>query len=74
LESSKKSFGLPLSSHAIMAIKKHVTREDIIKTLASSLSPLDYVHAFWEGGAPAFGRLDEWSDLDLYVVVDDEKV
>jgi predicted nucleotidyltransferase len=42
--------------------------------LAKMLEPLDYTHAFWEGGAAAFGRIDEWSDIDLYVVVDDTRV
>jgi len=51
-----------------------VTREVVIKTLVDALKPLDYVHALYESGAIAFNRLDEWSDIDLYVVVDDEKV
>jgi predicted nucleotidyltransferase len=50
---------------------KIVTRDALIKTLVEALKPLDYVHAFYESGAIAFNRLDEWSDLDLYVVVDD---
>ena len=54
--------------------QKKLTREVIIKTLVNALRPLDYVHAFYEGGAAAFDRIDEWSDIDLYVVVDDEKV
>jgi predicted nucleotidyltransferase len=28
----------------------------------------------WEGGAASFGRIDEWSDIDMYVVCDDERV
>jgi hypothetical protein len=51
-----------------------LTRDIIIQTLVNSLKPLDYVHAFWEGGAAAFNRIDEWSDTDIYVVVDDTKV
>jgi hypothetical protein len=38
------------------------------------LEPLNYIHSFWEGGAAAFNRIDEWSDIDLYLVVDDNKV
>jgi len=53
---------------------KIVTRDALIKTLVEALKPLDYVHAFYESGAIAFNRLDEWSDIDLYLVVDDEKV
>ena len=57
-----------------MTTKRNLTRETIIQTLAEALEPLAYVHAFWEGGAAAFNRIDDWSDLDLYVAVDDEKV
>jgi hypothetical protein len=51
-----------------------ITREDILTSLQGSLENLDYVHAMWEGGAAVFGRLDEWSDIDLYFDVDDDKV
>jgi hypothetical protein len=57
-----------------MKNRKMLTRELIIQTLAKALEPLSYVHAFYEGGAVAFDRIDEWSDIDLMVVVDDEKV
>lgn len=49
-------------------------RGRIVAALMNFLEPLEYVHAFYEGGAAAFRRIDEWSDLDLYVVVDDDKV
>jgi len=49
-------------------------RETIIQTLADSLEPLNYTYALYEGGAAAFGRIDDWSDIDLYLVVDDDKV
>jgi len=51
-----------------------LTRDVIIQTLIDALEPLEYVHAFWEGGAAAFDRIDEWSDIDAYLMVDDEKV
>ena len=54
--------------------EKMLTREVIVETLVNALEPLDYVHAFYEGGAAAFGRIDEWSDIDLYAVADDEKI
>jgi len=54
--------------------EKALTRDTIIQTLVDTLKPLRYVHAFYEGGAIAFDRIDEWSDIDLYLVVDDEKV
>jgi len=49
-------------------------RETIIKSLADALEPLDYVYAFWEGGAAAFDRADAWSDIDLYVDADDNRL
>lgn len=57
-----------------MTKKNRLTRDVIIQTLANTLKPLDCIHAFWEGGAVAFDRIDEWSDIDLYLVVDDKKV
>ncbi|MCJ7660434.1 MAG: hypothetical protein MUO67_14900 [Anaerolineales bacterium] len=35
---------------------------------------MGYTHALWEGGSAAFNQLDEWSDIDLHLVVDDEHV
>lgn len=49
-----------------------LTRELLLRTLRAALEPLPYVHALWEGGAAAFGRVDAWSDLDLQVDADDE--
>lgn len=57
-----------------MANRNELTREIVIQTLVDALEPLDYVHALWEGGAAAFDRIDEWSDIDLYLVVDDKRV
>ncbi len=45
-------------------------REPILAALTAVLEPLPYVHAFYEGGALAWGRIDVWTDLDLYAVVD----
>jgi hypothetical protein len=50
------------------------SRESIVQALKDELEPLSYVHAFWEAGAAAFDRVDEWSDIDLYIVVDDAAV
>ena len=49
-------------------------RDKILRALVNTLKPLDYVHAFYEGGAAAFNRVDEWSDVDIYIVVDDDRV
>ncbi len=46
-----------------------VTRDMVLDSLSSHLEPLTYVRAVWEGGAIGHGRLDEWSDIDLYVLV-----
>jgi hypothetical protein len=54
--------------------KKKVNRQMIIQTLVDALEPVDYVYAFYEGGAAAFNRIDEWSDMDLYLIVDEKKV
>lgn len=51
-----------------------LSRNDIISAMVNALSPIDYVQAFWEGGAIAFGRNDEYSDIDAYLLVDDGKV
>ncbi len=51
-----------------------ITRERIVRTLAAALEPLPWVDAFWEGGSAAFGRADDWSDADVYVIVADDKL
>jgi hypothetical protein len=51
-----------------------LTRKDVLDTLTEALEPLDYVHAFCEGGAAGFHRADEWSDIDAQAIVDDDRV
>lgn len=51
-----------------------VGREQVIGAMVRALEPLPYVHAFYEGGAIAHGRLDEWSDIDGYAVADDDRL
>ena len=51
-----------------------VSRDLIVRAMTEALEPLSYVHAFWEAGAAAFKRIDEWSDIDLYIVVDGDTV
>jgi predicted nucleotidyltransferase len=53
---------------------RSVNREAILHTLATALEPLPFVDAMWEGGAAAFDRLDEWSDIDLYIVAADDRI
>ncbi len=42
-----------------------LTRQQLIQALIAALEPLPEVHAMWEGGSAAFGRVDQYSDLDL---------
>ncbi|MFN8372197.1 MAG: nucleotidyltransferase domain-containing protein [Anaerolineae bacterium] len=51
-----------------------LTRETILTTLENALQPLPYVHAMWQGGASSFDRVDQWSDIDLQVISDDERI
>jgi len=51
-----------------------LTREDILSALEKSLKPIDGVYALWDAGAVAFNRIDQWSDIDLMVDVQDDYV
>jgi hypothetical protein len=51
-----------------------LTRATILAALHQAFEPLPYVYAMWEGGAAAFNRVDQWSDIDLQVDVADEHV
>jgi len=43
---------------SLMKKTEILTRNMIIQTFIDTLKPLDYVHAFYEGGAVAFNRID----------------
>lgn len=47
-------------------------RSDIINTLKEKLFPLTYTNALWLEGADANGMVDEYSDLDIYLDINDE--
>ncbi|WP_293317931.1 nucleotidyltransferase domain-containing protein [Microcoleus sp. PH2017_15_JOR_U_A] len=49
-------------------------RQIILDKIVSTLQPLDFVLALWQGGSAAHGYTDEWSDLDIAVVVADNCV
>jgi hypothetical protein len=51
-----------------------IGRDDIMEVIRQAVEPLDCVHAMWEGGAAGFGRLDRWSDLDVYIDADDDRI
>jgi predicted nucleotidyltransferase len=57
-----------------MSERKKLSRDDIIGAIAGALESLDYVHAMWECGAVANDRADEWSDIDICVDAEDERV
>lgn len=57
-----------------MTCERMLSRDAIVKTLTDALEPLDYVHALWEGGAVALNRVDKWSDIDAYLIVDEGKI
>lgn len=48
-------------------------RELILKKLEETLESVDYVYAMWQCGSAAFKRVDEWSDIDVVIDVEDEK-
>ena len=49
-------------------------RERILETIIATLEPKDFVLALWQGGSAAHGYTDEWSDLDIEVIVEDARV
>ncbi|MEG3937063.1 MULTISPECIES: nucleotidyltransferase domain-containing protein [unclassified Microcoleus] len=49
-------------------------RQIILEKIVSTLQPLDFVLALWQGGSAAHGYTDEWSDIDIAVVVADNCV
>lgn len=49
-----------------------INSESIIKRLKEELEPLQYVHAMWLEGADAIGQADEYSDIDIYIDIEDE--
>lgn len=54
-----------------MSVTANSAREDLIAGLADCLRPLEFVHAAWLEGADPHERVDEYSDIDLWVDVAD---
>jgi hypothetical protein len=50
------------------------SRDSIIAQLHKALLPLPFVHAAWLEGADAAGRADEYSDIDLWLDVDQDSL
>ena len=49
-------------------------RQRILELIIATLQPKDFVIALWQGGSAAHGHTDEWSDIDIQVIVEDERV
>lgn len=49
-------------------------RKEILDNLVDALKPLNYVYAMWQCGSAAFERVDQWSDIDVVVDVEDDRV
>jgi len=47
-------------------------KEKIIEKLKEKLEPLSYIYALWLEGSEANNTSDEYSDIDLWVDIDDE--
>jgi hypothetical protein len=53
---------------------RELERHEIVGALQRALEPHAFVLALWEAGSAAWGREDRWSDLDVQVLVEDERV
>lgn len=51
-----------------------ITKKAIVETLKQALEPLPFVNGMFEGGAIAFNREDQFSDIDLHLDVADDAV
>ena len=51
-----------------------IKRNDVLTSLIETLKPISFIHGLIEGGATSFDRVDEWSDIDLGLVADDDKL
>lgn len=57
-----------------METDHQISRAALLETLAKTLEEQPYIYAAWEAGSAAFGRADQWSDIDLMVDVADDHV
>jgi predicted nucleotidyltransferase len=51
-----------------------ISRAILLDTLTQTLEAQSFIYAAWEAGSAAFGRADQWSDIDLMVDVADDHV
>ena len=52
---------------------KKLERNFILEYLKNDIEKNQYVNAMWECGASSFGRIDEWSDIDIIIDIEDGK-
>jgi hypothetical protein len=57
-----------------METQADLAREQVLSALVEKFASLPEIIALWEAGSAAFNRVDQWSDIDLMVVVQDESV
>lgn len=51
-----------------------ITRKQILDAITHEAKETPWMRALWEGGSAAFGRADEWSDIDVQLLVEDAHV
>ena len=49
-------------------------RKRILETIIATLQPKEFILALWQGGSAAHGYTDEWSDIDIVAIVEDNYV
>lgn len=53
---------------------KNLERNYILESLKNNIKQIQWVNAMWECGASSFDRIDEWSDIDIIIDVEDDKI
>ncbi len=51
-----------------------IGRQDILDALRAGVAEIPWFRAVWSGGSDASGRTDEISDVDLFCIVEDDRV
>ncbi len=51
-----------------------ISRQCIIDALSSDLNGVPFIRAAWLGGSDSSGRTDQWSDVDVQLIVQDSHV
>ena len=48
-----------------------INKEEIIEVLANTLEKYDFIYALWLEGSEAVNKTDQYSDLDIWLDVED---